>query len=101
MVMSRQHIQHPPPRIPLLLPPPPPTRPPRIPSATTSSHRRRLLAIVVLSGGIWLSHRAATTDCERLLERPVISLEVLLFVLSHASLAGALFENWGKIRSYL
>uniref|UniRef100_A0ACD6A6Q3 Uncharacterized protein n=1 Tax=Avena sativa TaxID=4498 RepID=A0ACD6A6Q3_AVESA len=49
-----------------------------------------VLSIVVLGGGIWLSHRAATTDCERFLERPVIALGVLLLALSLAGLAGSL-----------
>ncbi|KAF0916340.1 hypothetical protein E2562_005939 [Oryza meyeriana var. granulata] len=102
--LSSRHPQPPPPpaaappraaacshplRRPDLLPPPPPARPPCV------------LAVVVLGGGIWLSHRAATTDCERFLERPVIALGVLLFVLSLTGLAGALCENWAKIRSYL
>ncbi|KAF0908490.1 hypothetical protein E2562_025452 [Oryza meyeriana var. granulata] len=69
--------------LPDLLPPPPPARPPRV------------LTVIILS------HRAITTDCERFLERPVITLRVLLFVLSLAGLAGALCENWAKIRSYL
>ncbi|KAF0895470.1 hypothetical protein E2562_013570, partial [Oryza meyeriana var. granulata] len=69
--------------LPDLLPPPPPARPPRV------------LTIIVLS------HRAVTTDCERFLERPVIALRVLLFILSLAGLAGVLCENWAKIRSYL
>uniref|UniRef100_A0A453T404 Tetraspanin n=6 Tax=Triticinae TaxID=1648030 RepID=A0A453T404_AEGTS len=49
-----------------------------------------VLALVVLGGGIWLSHRAATTDCERFLERPVIALGALLLALSLAGLAGSL-----------
>ncbi|KAK1612865.1 hypothetical protein QYE76_036538 [Lolium multiflorum] len=49
-----------------------------------------VLALAVLGGGIWLSHRAATTDCERFLERPVIALGALLLALSLAGLAGSL-----------
>lgn len=49
-----------------------------------------VLSLVVLGGGIWLSHRATTTDCERFLERPVIALGVLLLALSLAGLAGSL-----------
>ena len=37
-----------------------------------------VLTVVVLGGRIWLSNRAATTDCERFMERPVIALGVLL-----------------------
>ncbi|XP_073004420.1 tetraspanin-8-like [Typha latifolia] len=47
-----------------------------------------LLSIPILSGGIWLSHRAAT-DCERFLERPIIALGVFLLLVSLAGIAGA------------
>ncbi|KAJ3679207.1 hypothetical protein LUZ60_017218 [Juncus effusus] len=48
-----------------------------------------LLSIPILAGGIWLSHRASTTDCERFLEKPVIALGVFLLVVSIAGLIGA------------
>ena len=47
-----------------------------------------VLSLLVLGGGIWLSHRAATTDCKRFLERLVIALEALL-----AGLVGSLWRT--------
>ena len=52
-----------------------------------------VLSLVVLGGGIWLSHRAATTDCERFLECLVIALEALLLALSLAGLTGSLWRT--------
>uniref|UniRef100_A0A0D9WSR3 Tetraspanin n=1 Tax=Leersia perrieri TaxID=77586 RepID=A0A0D9WSR3_9ORYZ len=60
-----------------------------------------VLSVVVLGGGIWLSHRATTTDCERFLERPAIALGVLLLALSLAGLAGALCRKSCLLWLYL
>jgi hypothetical protein len=60
-----------------------------------------VLAVVTLGGGVWLHHRASTTDCERFLERPVIALGALLLVFSLAGLAGSLCRSSCLLWFYL
>ena len=47
-----------------------------------------LLSISILVMGVWL-HKQSTTECERFLEKPIISLGVFLLVVSLMGLIGA------------
>ncbi|KAJ6800220.1 tetraspanin-8-like [Iris pallida] len=48
-----------------------------------------LLSIPILGGGIWLAHRASSTDCEKFLQGPLIAIGAFLMAVSLAGLVGA------------
>jgi len=54
-----------------------------------------LLSIPILAGGIWLNHKANTTDCEQFMVKPMIVLGVFLLLVSIAGIIGACCRvNW-------
>ncbi|KAL8128690.1 hypothetical protein V2J09_017845 [Rumex salicifolius] len=54
-----------------------------------------VLSIPIIGGGVWLSHKASTTDCEQFLEKPLIVIGVFLLAVSVAGFIGSCCRiNW-------
>lgn len=54
-----------------------------------------LLSIPILAGGIWLSSKAAQTDCLRFLQWPIIAVGATIMVISLMGFAGSCYRiSW-------
>ncbi|EPS68352.1 hypothetical protein M569_06417, partial [Genlisea aurea] len=60
-----------------------------------------LLSIPVLGGAIWLSSRAATTDCFKFLQWPLVVVGASLILVSLAGFAGTCYRNTFLMYVYL